>query len=101
MSIATRFADFAHKAFVTSAFGYFLYTGVNLGGMMIEGPSNPNAQPKEHPQAGFIQMLKDKYAEEYAKYFDTGSRDWYDKDDNSYLKKIPRPEDYQPGGKRN
>jgi hypothetical protein len=46
-------------------------------------------------------MLRDKYAEEYAKYFDTGSRDWYDKDDDSYLKKLPRPQDYQPGGKRN
>ena len=99
MSFATKAADFVHKAFVTSAFGYFIYTGVNLGGMMLEGPSN--GQPKEHPQAGFIQMLKDKYAEEYKKYFDTGSRDWYDKDDDSYLKKLPRPEDYQPGGKRN
>jgi hypothetical protein len=99
MSIPTKIADFAHKAFVTTAFGYFIYTGVNLGGMMISGPDN--GQPREHPQAGFIQMLRDKYAEEYTKYFDTGSRDWYDKDDDSYLKKLPRPEDYQPGGKRN
>lgn len=46
-------------------------------------------------------MLRDKYAEEYEKYWDTGHRDWYDKEDDSYLKKLPRPQDYQPGGKRN
>ncbi|KAL7487757.1 hypothetical protein ACHAW6_013369 [Cyclotella cf. meneghiniana] len=99
MSLATKLADLAHKTVVTTAFGFFIYQGVNLGGMMLAGPDSD--KPREHPQAGFIQMLRDKYAEEYAKYFDTGSRDWYDKDDDSYLKKLPRPQDYQPGGKRN
>ncbi|KAL7472446.1 hypothetical protein ACHAXS_012778 [Conticribra weissflogii] len=99
MSITTKVADFAHKAFVTTAFGFFCFQAVNLGGMMIAGQND--GKPKEHPQAGFIQMLKDKYAEEYSKYFDTGHRDWYDKDDNSYLKKLPRPQDYQSDGKKN
>ena len=41
-------------------------------------------------------MLKDKAAEEYAKYYRTDHREWYDKDDNSYLKQIPKPEEYAP-----
>lgn len=61
---------------------------------MLEGLSN-GQQQREHLQAGFIQMLRDKYVEKYnIKHFDTGSRDWYDKDDDLYLKKLPRPEDY-------
>mmetsp|Transcript_22981 Transcript_22981/g.39351 ORF Transcript_22981/g.39351 Transcript_22981/m.39351 type:complete len:100 (-) Transcript_22981:244-543(-) len=99
MSSATKIADFAHKAVVTTAFSLFCYQGYQLGTMMLIGTDE--AKKKEHPQAGFIQMLRDKYAEEKEKYFDTGHRDWYDKDDDSYLKKLPRPQDYQPGGKRN
>lgn len=75
---------------------------------MIEGRTGvPGAnntqqqQQQQHPQEGFIQMLRDKYEEEYTKYFDTGHRDWYDKDDKSYLDNVPKPKDYQPGGKRN
>ena len=45
-------------------------------------------------------MLREQYENEYKKYFDTGHRDWYDKDDNSYLEKVPKPQDYQPGGQR-
>ena len=59
---------------------------------MLEGPSNVQQQ-REHLQAGFIQMLRDKYVEKYKKHFDTGSRDWYDEDDDLYLKKLLRPED--------
>jgi|EP00970_Alexandrium_tamarense_P008688 hypothetical protein len=106
MSFASRLADLAHKGFVSAAFGFFCWNAAQLGSLMIEGANNsnsPNGGPpaQEHPQAGFIQMLRDKYDEEYTKYFDTGHRDWYDKDDDSYLKKLPRPQDYQPGGKRN
>lgn len=68
---------------------------------MIEGYSSSrgggnNKQDDEHPQAGFIQMLKDKAAEEYQKYYRTDHREWYDKDDDSYLKNLPKPEDYAP-----
>lgn len=99
MSFATRIADVAHKTVVSTCFGLFLYQGYQLGTQMMIGTDE--AKKREHPQAGFIQMLRDKYDEEYEKYFDTGHRDWYDKDDNSHLKGIPRPQDYQPGGKRN
>ena len=99
MSFATKIADFAHKAVVTTAFSLFLYQGYQLGAQIRIGTDEE--KKKEHPQAGFIQMLRDKYDEEYQKYFDTGHRDWYDKDDDSWKKNLPRPQDYQPGGKRN
>ena len=110
MSITTKIADVLHKSIVTTAFGLFCYQGYQLGSMMIQGrrddgPGGANTQQQQqqqqHPQEGFIQMLRDKYQEEYTKYFDTGHRDWYDKDDNSFLEKVPKPKDYQPGGKRN
>ena len=101
MSFATKIADIAHKVTVTGAFGLFCYQAFHLGGMMLAGKDD--GTKKEHPQAGFIQMLRDKYEEEYATYFDTGHRNWYDKEDNSYLKKMPRPQDYQlpVDGKKN
>jgi len=107
MSITTRIADILHKSVVTTFFGLFCYQGYQLGSKMIEGRTGDGPQQQqqqhqqEHPQEGFIQMLRDKYQEEYTKYFDTGHRDWYDKDDNSFLDKVPKPKDYQPGGKRN
>jgi len=100
MSFASRAADVAHKTAVSGIFGLFLWQGFQLGGQMLLGVVDEDKK-REHPQAGFIHMLKDKYAEEYKTYFDTGHRNWYDKDDNSHLKDIPRPRDYQPGGKRN
>ncbi|KAL7430692.1 hypothetical protein ACHAXM_002314 [Skeletonema potamos] len=106
MSFTTKIADFLHKSVVTTFFGLFCYQGYQLGSKMIQGrtgdgPETNNTQQQQHPQEGFIQMLRDKYQEEYTKYFDTGHRDWYDKDDNSFLDKVPKPKDYQPGGKRN
>lgn len=99
MSFTTRIADLAHKTVTTTLLGFFCFQAYQLGGNMLIGTGE--AKKKEHPQAGFIKMIRDKYDEEYEKYFDTGHRDWYDKDDDSYLKKVPRPQDYQPGGKRN
>ncbi|KAL7546638.1 hypothetical protein ACHAWF_009967 [Thalassiosira exigua] len=96
MSFATKLADVAHKTVVTSFFGLFCYQGYQLGGAMLAG----TGEKKNNSHAAFLQMLRDKYDEEYKKYFDTGHRDWYDKDDDSYLKNLPRPKDYQPGAKR-
>jgi hypothetical protein len=99
MSFATKLADMAHKTVVTTCLGLFTFQAYQLITQLRIGTDEQ--KKKEHPQAGFIQMLRDKYAEEYEKYWDTGHRDWYDKEDDSYLKKLPRPQDYQPGGKRN
>lgn len=84
MAIFKRIADVAHKTVVTGLFATFCYTTYTVTGQMIEGYNsrggNGTKQEDEHPQAGFIQMLKDKAAEEYKKYYRTDHREWYDKD---------------------
>lgn len=100
MSFGTRIADLAQKTVTTSFFGLFVYQAYQLGAQMRIG-TDEEKKAAVHPQQGFIDMLKEQYDEEYKKYFDTGHRDWYDKDDNSYLDKVPKPKDYQPNGKRN
>jgi hypothetical protein len=99
MSFATRVADLAHKAVVTTCLSLFAFQAYQLGSNMYIGTVTEQYK-KEHPQKGFIDMLREQYENEYKKYFDTGHRDWYDKDDNSYLEKVPKPQDYQPGGQR-
>mmetsp|Transcript_35726 Transcript_35726/g.106617 ORF Transcript_35726/g.106617 Transcript_35726/m.106617 type:complete len:95 (-) Transcript_35726:78-362(-) len=92
MSFLQKAADVAHKTAVSGLFGLFCYGGYNLTVQMIEGASSKTSAQS---QAGFIQTLRDKAAEEYAKYYDISHREWYDKDDDSYLKKLPKPKDYQ------
>mmetsp|Transcript_9634 Transcript_9634/g.14191 ORF Transcript_9634/g.14191 Transcript_9634/m.14191 type:complete len:101 (+) Transcript_9634:154-456(+) len=97
MNAAKRIADVAHKTVVVGLFGGFAYTAANITGAMVEGQTGRGAVKKqEHPQSGFIQMLKDKAEEEYKKYYKIDHREWYDKDDDSYLKQVPKPADYAP-----
>ena len=55
-----------------------------------EMADNNGAPQQSHPQADYIQTLRDKSEEEYKKLYKTDHRDWYDKDDDSYLKDAPR-----------
>ena len=83
MSAMKRIADGAHKVVVTGLFGSFCYTSFGIGTRVMEGKSDTamsQAREQEHPQAGFIQMLRDKAEEEYKKYYKTDHREWYDKD---------------------
>ncbi len=96
MSILTRVADAAHKTAVTGLFGTFCFGMYVISNQVMEGRSSSSSEPPEHPQAGFINMLRTKAEEEYKKYYKIDHREWYDKDDDSYLKQIPRPEEYAP-----
>lgn len=81
MNAFKRIADVAHKSVTTGLFVGFCYVTLSVGGQVIEGSGGGQQATKvEHPQAGFIQMLKDKAAEEYNKYYKTDHREWYDKD---------------------
>lgn len=95
MSILTRIADIAHKTATTGLFATFCYGSYQISNQIMEG-RNTNGEPEELPQAGFFNMLKNKAEEEYKKYYKIDHREWYDKDDDSYLKQIPRPEEYTP-----
>lgn len=96
-TIFQKAANFAHKATITSLVLYSGYAAYNLSGQVMEGASSNNTGDEPtHPQASFIDTIREKAKEEYAKYYDIGHREWYDKDDDSYLKKLPRPgKDYQ------
>jgi len=94
MSFFQKAANLAHKTAVSGLVGSFVYGLYVVGGQVSEGR---DVQTKEnHPQAGYIQMLKDKAQEEYNKYYDIDHREWYDEDDDSYLKNLPKKEDYAP-----
>eukprot|EP00553_Chaetoceros_curvisetus_P007448 CAMPEP_0204624012 /NCGR_PEP_ID=MMETSP0717-20131115/9781_1 /ASSEMBLY_ACC=CAM_ASM_000666 /TAXON_ID=230516 /ORGANISM="Chaetoceros curvisetus" /LENGTH=73 /DNA_ID=CAMNT_0051639277 /DNA_START=111 /DNA_END=332 /DNA_ORIENTATION=+ len=67
-----------------------------IGSAVTEKSRGGAGNNDEHPQAGFIDMLRNKASEEYKKYYKIDHREWYDKDDDSYLKQIPKPEEYQP-----
>lgn len=86
MSILTRIADSAHKVAVTGLFGTFCYGSYIIANQVI-GDRNSNkvngsgeSTQEEHPQAGFINMLKTKAEEEYKNYYKIDHREWYDKD---------------------
>lgn len=91
--VLKKAADVAHKTVVCGLFTTFAWQSYQVTSNAL---NHNNGVQEEHPQEGFIQMLKDKAAEEYAKYYRTDHREWYDKDDNSYLKQIPKPEEYAP-----
>lgn len=95
MSISTRIADIVHKTATTGLFATFCFGSYQISNQIMEGRKS-NREPEELPQAGFFNMLKTKAEEEYKKYYKIDHREWYDKDDDSYLKQIPRPEEYTP-----
>jgi len=80
----------AHKATTTALFGVFLTGGYTVINQVMEGKDGGGNKVEEHPQAGFINMLKTKAEEEYAKYYKIDEREWYDKDGeffwNTFLK---------------
>jgi len=95
MSIGQRAADIAQKSVSTGLFAFFGYGLYNIGNQLAEGPDNAQGGVTSVAgQAGFIQMLRNKAEDGYKKYYDTNHRNWYDKDDDSYLKDITKQEEY-------
>ena len=88
MSALQKAADVVHRTAVLGLVGYAVYGTVSVASQMLHGPTNKD---DVHPQAGYLDTLKKKVAEEYSKYYKIDHRDWYDKDDDSYLKDVPRP----------
>ena len=83
MSALTRIADVVHKTAVTGLFGTFCYGSYVVYNQVRGGSGNSGdngRELQEHPQAGFINMLKTKAEEEYKKYYKIDHREWYDKD---------------------
>lgn len=81
-------ADVAHK---TTVLGLFSLFGFQLYQVTTNAYGGLREKEEQHPQADYIQTLRDKADEDYSKHYKIDHRDWYDKDDDSYLKNAPKP----------
>jgi hypothetical protein len=86
MGFAQKAADLAHKGVVFGLGSLFLFQVYQVGTNAYHGVDGK----KEHPQESYLQTLKQKADEAYSTYYKVDHRDWYDKDDQSYLKDAPR-----------
>lgn len=101
MILARKVANAAHKTVVTGLVGMAVYGLYTIGNQVIEGRGGTESGDHKvseggQQKGGFFNMLRERADEEYKKVDDIKHRDWYDKDDDSYLDKIPKPEDYTP-----
>mmetsp|Transcript_10239 Transcript_10239/g.15721 ORF Transcript_10239/g.15721 Transcript_10239/m.15721 type:complete len:96 (-) Transcript_10239:252-539(-) len=86
MSLFHRAADLAHKGAVCGLLSVFGFQVWQIGKNVYQGMNYDN-----HPQKAYIEALRDAADEDYKNYHKTDHRDWYDKDDNSYLDNAPKP----------
>ena len=86
MSFAQQAANLVHRATVLGLVGLMGFQAYQIGKNVMIG-----MQDTTHPQEEYIQTLRDKVDEDYKKHYKIDHRDWYEKDDNSYLKDAPRP----------
>ena len=88
-SIFTKIADIAHRGVVLglfSVFGFQIYQiAVNVRGGQVDSP---------YMQSTYFDDVKEKVEQEYKKdniVDSSESRDWYEDGDDSYKKKLVRP----------
>ncbi len=74
MSATRKVVDITHKAFVTGLFAFTGYTAYQITNQVREGRAGDKKTLPEQTQAGFIEMLRKKAEEEYAKRFDITHR---------------------------
>mmetsp|Transcript_5806 Transcript_5806/g.9647 ORF Transcript_5806/g.9647 Transcript_5806/m.9647 type:complete len:96 (-) Transcript_5806:115-402(-) len=87
MSFLNRAADAAQKTAVMGLVGMFGFQLWQIGKNCYHGIDHS----KPHPQKEYIETLRDQADEDYKKHYKIDHRDWYDKDDDSYLENAPKP----------
>ena len=81
-----KVANVAQKAVVASCIGMFGYHTYQITSNMMAGRIKHDTM-----ESTYFEDVQKKVDEEYdTKYGKTDKRDWYDKDDQSYLKDLPR-----------
>mmetsp|Transcript_3817 Transcript_3817/g.4405 ORF Transcript_3817/g.4405 Transcript_3817/m.4405 type:complete len:101 (+) Transcript_3817:195-497(+) len=85
--IIHRSLDVLQKGAVLGLFSVFGFQVYQIGRNLYHGIDYDN-----HPQKAYVEQLRDKAEEEYNNYHKIDQRDWYDKDDNSYLDNAPKPD---------
>jgi hypothetical protein len=92
MTVFQKAADVAQKGTVLGILGFCGFQLYQIVTKTSGGfdTSKHNSPPK-NPTTAYVDEIRDKAAEDYKNYWKVDHRDWYDKDDNSHLKNVPRP----------
>ena len=86
MSALTKVANVAQKTAVVGLLGMFGYHTYQISRNVAAGIMKHDTM-----DSTYFEDVQKKVDEEYqTKYGRTDKRDWYDKDDQSYLKDVPR-----------
>lgn len=80
-SVLSKAADLAHKGAVLGLFSFFGYQAYQIASKVGEG-----AVDSPHMHSTYFDDVKEKVKEEYRKDNVVDHRDWYQKEDDSYLK---------------
>jgi hypothetical protein len=87
VSVWTRVADGLHKTAVVGLLSFFGYQGYQIGSKVLEGKVD---SPYMH--STYREDVNAKIKQEYRERDNViDQRDWYQKEDNSYLKDVVRP----------
>jgi hypothetical protein len=92
--VANKVADIAHKTCIVGLLGSFGFLSYQVVRNAYHGVNRDNL--KLNPQEEYINTIREKVKEDREKHKDPNYRDWYDKDDDSYLNDIPKPSSAHP-----
>ena len=85
MSALTKVANVAQKSLVVGCIGMFGYHTYQITSNVTHGIKHDTME------STYFEDVQKKVEEDYqSSYGKTDKRDWYEKDDNSYLKNVPR-----------
>ncbi|CAB9522507.1 expressed unknown protein [Seminavis robusta] len=85
-SALTKMANVAQKTAVVGLLGMFGYHTYQISRNVVAGLTKHDTM-----DSTYFEDVQKKVDEEYqTKYGRTDKRDWYDKEDQSYLKDVPR-----------
>jgi hypothetical protein len=91
----TRAADVAHKSFVVGLFTFFGFQAYQIGAKVLERKVD---SPYMH--STYFKDVEQKVKEEYRKDNVVDHRDWYQAEDDSYLKEQIRADITRPDFKK-
>jgi hypothetical protein len=95
MSFFTKAADFAQRGIVLGLFSFFGFQVYQIASMTIKGQVD-----SPYMKSTYFQEVDEKVKEEYRKDNIVDRRDWYEAEDDSYLKDQVRPNITKPEFKK-
>jgi hypothetical protein len=92
MTVLQKAADVAQKGAVLGLMTFFGFQVYQIATKTYEGVDRSKLQsPPSNPTTEYVEEIRNKAAEDYKNYWKVDHRDWYDKEDDSHLKNVPRP----------